>query len=134
MLNSWMGVLATITWDGIMERMLSSLIMGLIVAGITLWVLKSQVRGLINRVGKAEDKLDGHDKQISKLHNQRTQCELRATHAYASRSELARIIADANASSQQLSDKLDDVHGRITKLSEGFNRFKGEMKGVPHGG
>jgi len=130
--------LAEISIEGIAEKLISSVIIGLAIGGITVFVLKNQLRDIAKRVEKLETGDRDHADAIAEARQQRTECELRAAHNYASRGDIARLIADAAGSQQAVltrldemdsrqADRIEQVHGRVTDAVGKIENMRGRM-------
>lgn len=100
----------------------------------------SSLAGDVKKIGETIGKLYG---EINSLKTERAQCELRAVKTFASRSELAQLLAEAAAGNARVVQKLDameqgvrgsvsKVHGRVDTLSERLVRVEAE-KGLSDG-
>jgi len=130
--------LAEISLGGIVENLISSVIIGLIIGGITIAVIKDQLRRLTSRVELMEGRERTRDQAIAAARQERTECELRAAHNYASRGDIARLIADAAGSQQAVltrldemdsrqADRIEQVHGRVTDAVGKIENMRGRM-------
>lgn len=114
----------------IVERLISWVVIGLVTGGITVAVMRSQMKTLMDAVGDLTRTAAEHDRQIAELRNARTSCELRSSRQYATRAETARLISDQTSQYQGIMSKLDDMsstmHGRINRIETGLAKLRGE--------
>lgn len=133
MLGAFLG---QITWEGIAERLISTAVMGLLIAGITIAVMKQQLNALAERFGELNGRLGKIDERLVKDEaitavqgRERVQCELRGAQTYATRAEIARLIAEQTAQDARTGEKLDQIHGRITELAKQVAELRGQRGG-----
>lgn len=131
------AVLAMVEAGPFWERLLSTAIVALVAAVvgslICAAVLKARMGHVEARLSDLDDKHRAHAELIASIQLQRTECELRATHAFATRAEVARVLVDTGNQYHELLKRIDGglgkVHDRINVVSEDLAAIK--ARGVP---
>lgn len=138
------ALLATFDWASILERIITAVIIGVLVAGLSSWVL---LKVLERTVAKLTERVDGHDRRLSDLHDQRVNCQLAAGTKYATHGEVGAMFREASGTSAEIFRKLDhlgeqfsarmdtvaakrdreigSLHKRATELSDRVSRIEG---------
>jgi len=121
-------VLAAISLESIWERLLTAAIVAGITAVVTLFVLRAQFKGLLDKVKDLGKVQADHAKQLAKLRTERTQCELRATHEFATKGDWCRVQGQVTEQYHRILDGLDSMHGRISLLGEKVAKVEGQQE------
>ncbi len=125
-----LDVLGAIDMGNIVERLISWIVIGLITGGITVAVMRSQMKALVSMVADLTTTVADHERQLADLRTDRTTCELRSSRTYATRAETARLISDQTNQYREIMTKLDDMsatlHGRINRVETGLAELRGE--------
>jgi len=128
-----LAMLAEITWSGVGEKLIATAIAAVVTAVVTalvmLPVIRYQTRDLVRAVARLTKSIADHEKQIARIRQERTECQLHAAHEYASKDELVRLVADGNRNTEKIYMAVQDVHGRVTRLSEELHEFRGRTGG-----
>lgn len=134
------GALAAISFDGIVERLITTGIVAVAVGSVALAIVKQQSKSLATAVKGLTDAVGRHETQISDLRLGQATAETRSLQTFATRSELLQVITQQTAAwsrsetkidagRRDTSDKLDKVHGRITDLATSVAALAGPQEG-----
>ena len=85
--------------------------------------LEDNMDRLTGNVDKLTNTVTSHDRRIEEIRTERSDCETRANQAFATRAEVLEAIKDNKDCRREIFKKLDEVHGRITKLVEQVGRI-----------
>ena len=86
--------------------------------------LTGNVDRLTTTVDTLATTVASHDSGMEKLRTERSDCEVRANKEFVTRAELVQLVKDNSDGRRHLFKKMDDLHGRVTKLLEQVSRIE----------
>jgi hypothetical protein len=124
--------LAQIDWSyagaAILVWVVTTVLTWLISAKVTTAVLTKGLQSLTAQVQKMSESLERTEAKIEAETNDRLRCALASARTYATHGEVAHVVANGAAYSQQIGDELSNVHGRITELAKTTARVAGILE------